>query len=238
MIWKRPEHSAIVACLAALDGDLLAECGFYFGGGTRIVLDLSEYRLSRDVDFLCSDPAGYSKLRARARRDGAGALFREGALLQGKPSEVRADQYGIRFAVRTDQPGGDIKFEFIREGRIELLPSVRPDWSPVQCLSIEDCFAEKLLANSDRWADRHVCSRDLLDLSVLRAVSGPIPPGALQRAEKAYGSGIREDLRKALDRFRDLSGFAAGCFTRLSLTDTAAVDRGLDLLREDLLEIG
>lgn len=212
----------------------MAECGFCFAGGTRIVLEFGEYRLSRDIDFLGSDAEGYARLRSLARRRGAQALFRRDAL-PGAPSEVRADQYGIRFALRDVGGAGDIRIEFVREGRIELQPGVRPEWSPVPCLSIEDCFAEKLLANSDRWADRHVCARDLLDLSVLRAVVGPIPKDAWRRTEKAYGEGIRDDLRKALDQARDLPGFLAGCLARLDLSDPAAVERGLGLLREDLL---
>ena len=234
MIWKRPEHRAVAECLAALDAELIAECHFCFGGGTRIVLEFGEYRLSRDADFLCSDAAGYSRLRALARRDGGSALFRKGAQPVGAVSDVRADQYGIRFAIRGGAATGDIKFEFVREGRIELRQPVRPDWSPVPCLSLEDCFTEKLLANSDRWADRHVCSRDLVDLSVLRVAVGPIPGGARQRAEKAYGPGIRDDLRKALEQCRDLPDVLAGCLARLDVSDSAVVEKGLELLREDL----
>ena len=235
MTWKRPEHRSIARCLAAFDADLIAECGFCFAGGTRIVLEFGEYRLSRDIDFLCSDAEGYARLRSLARRDGAQALFRRDAL-PGAPSDVRADQYGIRFALRDVGGAFDLRIEFVREGRIELQPPVRPVWSPVPCLTVEDCFTEKLLANSDRWADRHVCARDLLDLSVLRALAGPVPKGAWQRAEKAYGEGVRDDLRKALDQCRDLPGFLAGCLTRLDLSDPVLVERGLGLLGEDLLK--
>jgi len=234
VIWKRPEHQAVAACLAGFDADLLAQCGFSFGGGTRIVLEFGEYRLSRDIDFLCSDPEGYARLRALARREGAQALFRKGAL-PGTPSDVRADQYGIRFALRGIGASGDLRIEFVREGRIDLQPPVRPDWSPVPFLSVEDCFTEKLLANSDRWADRHVCSRDLLDLAVLRAVVGPIPDSAWRRAQKAYGAGVSDDLRKALDQCRDLPGFLTGCLGRLDVSQPHIVHRGLALLREDPL---
>jgi hypothetical protein len=232
VIWKRPEHRAVAACLTGFDAELLADCGFRFAGGTRIVLEFGEYRLSRDIDFICSDASGYAKLRALARRDGAQALFRKGAL-PGTASDVRADQYGIRFALRGLGASGDLRIEFVREGRIDLQPPVRPDWSPVPCLSIEDCFTEKLLANSDRWADRHVCSRDLVDLAVLRATVEPIPESAWWRAQKAYGPGVRDDLRKALDQCRDLPGFLEGCLGRLDVSEPDVVHRGLALLRAD-----
>lgn len=44
-------------------------------------------------------------------------------------------------------------FEFISEGRIELIPGVRPYWSPVGCLMLVDAYVEKLLSKSDRWRE-------------------------------------------------------------------------------------
>lgn len=42
-----------------MDATLLESSRCYFGGGTAIVLMYGEYRLSLDVDFLCSDVDGY-----------------------------------------------------------------------------------------------------------------------------------------------------------------------------------
>ena len=48
-----------------------------------------------------------------------------------RPSrEVRADQYGIRTLLRTE--GIDIKFEIVREGRIELEQRRAP---PIACVA-------------------------------------------------------------------------------------------------------
>ena len=102
------------------------------------------------------------------------------------------------------------------------------------CLAVPDCFAEKLLANSDRWADRHVCARDLVDLAVLRARSGPVPDGTWRRVEQAYGSGVREDLRRAIVQFRELPGFAEGCLRRLAVSDPRLVEQGIERLSHDL----
>lgn len=230
MTWTRPEHAAVGAVLAALDADLLAATGFAFGGGTRIVLEFGEYRLSRDVDFLGADREGYARLRSLVRERGSRALFAGEA--PGTLTVARADQYGVRFAVRTAD--GDLKVEFVVEGRIELEPAVHPSWSPVPCLASADCFAEKLLANSDRWADRQTCARDLIDLAVLRARGGPMPESAWRRTEAAYGKGVRDDLKHAITQFRELPGFAASCARRLDVSDQPAVDRGVELLLADL----
>ncbi len=75
--------------------------------------------------------------------------------------------------------------------------AVRPRWAPVACLSIPDCYAEKLLANCDRWADSDSLFRDLIDLAALRSAHGTIPDSAWRAAESAYKSAPREALRKA-----------------------------------------
>ena len=65
-MFRRPAHRHVLALLEALDAELLERCGFLFGGGTRIALELDEYRESQDIDFLCSRAAGYAELRFRA----------------------------------------------------------------------------------------------------------------------------------------------------------------------------
>jgi hypothetical protein len=55
-----------------------------------------------------------------------------------------------------------IKTEIIAEARFELDLPRQPSWSPVECLSVSDCFAGKLIANADRYADPSVYSRDLI----------------------------------------------------------------------------
>jgi hypothetical protein len=222
----------VLAVLRAFDSDRLARCQFYFGGGTRIVLDLDEYRLSRDVDFLCSSADGYSELRFAAAKEGYAALL-PGAEREGLrfPREMRTDQYGIRFPVEIE--GQVLRVELIREARIGLDPGTRPPWSPVDCLSLADCYAEKLLASSDRWADRQVLSRDLIDLGALRERIGPIPEGAWRKAEATYRTVVRTDLRKALDLLAD-EDYRRRCFEGLHVEDAEPILAGLARLRTDL----
>jgi hypothetical protein len=197
------------------------------------VLELAEYRTSDDIDFLCSEAAGYAELRlAATSRAHAGLFTPEGLSRLSFPREIRVDQYGIRFPVVCD--GETIKVELIREARIDLDAGVRPPWSPVRCLSIPDCYAEKLLANSDRWADRQVLSRDLLDLGALRTHRGPIPEEAWRKVEKAYKSAPRTDLAKALAMFDSDASYQRRCLEGLSIRGEAELRQGLSRLADEL----
>lgn len=231
-MFRRPQHRSVLAVLSAFRADLLSRCRFLFGGGTRIVLDLDEYRESHDIDFLCSDPSGYADLRLAASQQSYQGLFKAESLeTLSFPREIRVDQYGIRFSVVL--AGEALKVELIREARISLEPATQPEWSPVGCLSLVDCYAEKLLANSDRWADRQVFSRDLIDLAALRARVGPIPEPAWSKAEAAYRSAPRTDLRKALSVFAEDSGYRHRCLEGLRIEEPSLILNGLSLLGQD-----
>jgi len=223
----------VLAVLQDLRADVLADCRFLFAGGTRIVLELDEYRISKDIDFVCSEAEGYAELRLAATRQGYSALFTQNGQTRFQfPREMRVDQYGIRFPVGFD--GDHLGVELIREARIDLDAGERPAWSPVDCLSMADCYAEKLLANSDRWADRQVLSRDLIDLAALRKKLGPIPESAWRKVEMAYKSAPEADLVKALAAFEEDAAYRQRCFAGLSVVDDSDVREGLALLRQDL----
>lgn len=232
-MFRRERHRKVLELLAAFDDGLLSRCRFLFGGGTRIVLELDEYRESLDVDFLCSSAEGYAELRFQASSRGYDSLFkadaRRGLHL---PREMRIDQYGIRFPVEIE--GSLIRVELIREARIELDPGVRPDWSPVDCLALTDCFAEKLLANSDRWPDRQVLSRDVIDLGALRRRVGPIPDWAWAKVELAYKAAARDDLRKALTAFLGDAAHQRRCFEGFQIDEPDEILEGMTSLLEEL----
>jgi nucleotidyltransferase AbiEii toxin of type IV toxin-antitoxin system len=232
-MFKCEQHRNVVSLLATLDESILSQCGFFFGGGTRIVLDLEEYRESRDIDFLCSDAEGYAELRFQAATRGYDAIFKTArGNAFNLPREMRIDQYGIRFPVEFGV--SLIRVELIREARIVLDPGSRPDWSSVDCLALTDCYAEKILANSDRWADRQILSRDLIDLSILRKRIGPVPEQSWEKTERAYRSAAREDLLKAISAFTGDAAHQQRCFQGLQLQDPEEVLAGMDLLRQDL----
>jgi len=232
-MFAREAHRTVLTVLGLLRADVLQRCRFLFGGGTRIVLELGEYRESKDIDFLCSDPEGYGGLRFDASRQGYPALFTaEGLRRLQLTREMRIDQYGIRFIAALGTMA--LRIELIREARIELGPGERPSSLPVDCLSIPDCYAEKLLANSDRWADRQFLSRDLMDLAALRARCGPVPDAAWRKAEAAYKSAPAEDLRKALALVDGNPEYRQRCWRGLEVQDPAPLLTGLQLLGRDL----
>jgi hypothetical protein len=232
-MFERRRHQSVLAVLEAMDAETLRRCGFVFAGGTRIVLELGEYRESDDVDFLCSSSAGYGELRLAVKSRSYAALFTPAGLSRlSFPREPRLDQYGIRFPVKLGEE--TLKVELVREARIELDSGVRPSWSPVDCLATIDCYAEKLLANSDRWADRQVLSRDLLDLAALRVHCGPIPPESWRKVEQAYKSAPRADLAKALALFDAGPDYRRRCLEGLSVRGESDLLRGISLLGDDL----
>jgi hypothetical protein len=227
-MFRREIYRTMARVLDALDPEVLAQTSFRFGGGSCLALAHGEYRVSRDLDFVCSDPKGYAELRLAARERGYDALFSPSARAKlAFPREIRVDQYGLRFPVVVE--GLSIRVELIREGRIALGAPAHAPWTP-----LPDTFTEKLLANSDRWADRDDLARDILDLAVLRAAHGPIPEAAWRAAEGAYGPAPRKDLRHAAEGFLEDPEYQQRCFTGLQVEEDAGVLPGVRALLADL----
>lgn len=205
--FQRPEHENIAEALRLMDRDLLARNRCWFGGGTAIVMKYGEYRVSLDVDFLCSDLMGYRELRNAAAQFGHRAFFPEPIEAM---REFKIDQYGLRTAVRFN--GQPIKFEIVREARISLDGELDRDIG-VPMLTVADMFAEKLLANADRCQDRAVAYRDVIDLGVLVLNHCEVPIVAVEKAEAAYGSDIGRKVQWVANHLvsaRDEVAWAAG----------------------------
>lgn len=196
-MFSRPHHRLVARVLKSLDGPLLRRHGCLFGGGTAIVLLHGEYRESVDIDFLVSDADGYRRLRMLLTgKDGLAAIQAANAVPLSTLREIRADQYGIRTMVQIDDK--PIKFEIVREGRIDLeAPGASDQVCGIATLSRLDLAASKLLANSDRWYDDGVFSRDLIDLAMLELPTRLLKQ-AIAKAATAYGEAITRDLDKAI----------------------------------------
>lgn len=222
-MFERQHHQKVARVLADMNADLLRDAKCYFGGGTAIALLLAEYRESVDIDFLCADQDGYRKLRESVFNHGLGELFRSKVETL---RDVRADRDGIRTILTVD--GTPIKFEIVREARIALTGEDVAG-IPVPCLSRDDMFAEKLLANADRYGDKAVMSRDVIDLMVMERHWGPIPKIAWDKASAAYGDSVAIALRKAKDQLRVERGYLRECLDKMGI----AVDVA-DVLRNSL----
>ncbi len=216
-MFERPLHKLIARVLGALNGNLLKEHCCLFGGGTAIALRFGEYRESVDIDFILSDVSHYRSLRQLLM----GANGVNAILLPGQPSlsqmrDIRADQYGIRTILSVD--GQPIKFEIILEARIELAaPTAKDAICGIATLTVMDMLASKLLANSDRWADDGVFSRDLIDIAMMQPRL-PLLRQAIAKAEKAYGQSVRVDLDKAIHQILERQGWLERCMQAMSMT--------------------
>lgn len=221
-MFERPHHQRIAHVLAALNADLLRSHGCLFGGGTCIALRYGEYRESVDIDFLVSDADGYRDLRLLLTgAAGLTAITRPGLQPLEVLREIRADQYGIRTLVGMD--GHAIKFEIVREARIELAaPGAADSVCGVATLTVLDLAASKLLANSDRHADDGVFSRDVIDLAMMDLSLRDLRD-ALLKAEGAYGRAITRDLAKAIERLQQRDGWLDRCMQAMAMRIPKAV---------------
>jgi hypothetical protein len=230
MTFRLEHHNKILTILECLDCEVLREGSAYFGGGTLLALDFEEYRWSNDVDFISSiGTEGYKYLRTLIFDHGYKALFRDSSKI--KIGRSTTDQYGIRMIIGVDDIW--IKTEIIAENRFQLDLPRYPKWSPVPCLSLNDCFTSKLLANADRYMDSSVEARDLIDLAVLRLQS-QIPQSSIDKAENTYE--VIRPLKKAIELFQQRPDYRQKCFQGLQVAQDhiPKIIDGLDLLSIDL----
>ena len=215
-MFKRQQHNRIAQVLHALNGRFLLENRCLFAGGTVIAMRYGEYRESIDIDFLVSDIGCYRNLREilTGAKD-LTAIVREGSAPLAQARELRADQYGIRTMLLVDnQP---IKFEIVHEGRIEIAPPADGDEvCGIATLTPLDMATSKLLANSDRWNDDGVFSRDLIDLAMMNP-SLPLLRRAVAKAEQAYGAAILRDLEKAIGALQIRHGWLERCMQVMAM---------------------
>jgi hypothetical protein len=222
MPFERPHHQRVARVLESLDGEQLRQRNCLFAGGTVIALRFGEFRESVDVDFLVSDITQYRDLRlALTGVDGLRAITRAGATPLQHAGEIRADQYGIRTRVLID--GQAIKFEIVHEARISLEPPAADDQvCGVASLTPLDMATSKLLANSDRWADDGVFSRDLIDLAMMQPAL-PLLRSAVAKAQEAYGAAVLRDLGRAIDRIGQRNGWLERCMQVMAMRDPKAL---------------
>ncbi len=227
--YARPRHNTVLAALRSLDAGFLAKTECYFGGGTRIALALNEYRESADVDFLCASRTGYRALRAAVTEQSLGAIAMRGVKLA---REVVADRYGIRTFLEVN--GEKLKFEIVLEARITLSGGMAAGL-PVPVLDDGSCFAEKFLANADRWRDASVLGRDVIDLAFMVVHWGdePLKTG-LNVATEAYGKVAASAARRAATRMLEETAWRNRCMSTLAITDSRTLLRGLRALIECL----
>lgn len=194
-MFTRPHHKAIEAILNKFDPDFLRDSKILFGGGTRIALELHEFRESVDIDLFCIGKEAYRAARSTVTNISLGKLLRQGEKLPlWDNRDIRADRDAIRALL--DGPERPIKLEIINFANDGLMPDTQQTYFPIPCVNHEGCFATKLTANADRYQN-HI--KDILDLCMMRREWGQIPPTAWEMACDEYGHQvIATALGKAL----------------------------------------
>ncbi len=221
----RPRHVTVLQALCLLDARALARAECYFGGGTRIALALGEYRESADVDFLCASGAGYRTLRAAVTQRSLGNIASSRVKLA---REVIADRYGIRTFL--DVNGESLKLEIVLEARIPLTGGMESGL-PIPVLDAASCFAEKFLANADRWMDASVLGRDVIDLAFMAVHWGDEPLRAgFRRAEAAYGKVVADAARRAATQMIEKAPWRKRCVAGLDVRDPKSLLAGLKII--------
>lgn len=221
-MFERAHHRRIAQILSVMDGQQLRQFHCWFAGGTAIVMRFGEFRESLDIDFMMSDREGYRALRQQvAGPHGVLAMMLPHQAIVEQLREVRVDQYGIRTMLAVDEQA--IKFEIVLEGRVQFEQPTKQDVvGGIMTLTLTDLVVRKLLANSDRWADDGVFSRDVIDLAIMQPTK-MLLQAALAKAEAAYGKSVREDLVKAIGRLRTREGRLDRCLEQLQVSVPKAV---------------
>ena len=74
----------------SLNATFLAENFRYYGGGTRIAMELDEYRESPDIDLLCADHNGYRIIRCEISERSSGVLLANPRMRQNNKATSQA----------------------------------------------------------------------------------------------------------------------------------------------------
>lgn len=223
--FRRPAHRQVVETLSRLDRAFLAEAQCYFGGGTRIVLELGEYRESKDIDFLCSSRDGYRRLRETVSERSLGAIVATELTLA---REVRIDQYGIRTFLESGPTR--LKFEIVHEARIDL-DCKDIAGLPVACITRRHCFAEKFLANADRGLDASTLSRDIVDLAfMIEGWARADADAGLAIATAAYGDSVQRSLAAVTTKMREDRAYRNRCMEGLAIAEPKVMTAGIRAL--------
>lgn len=188
--YKIKHHKLIRSVLNNFNADFFFSNSIYFGGGTRIALEIDEYRESIDVDFLCPNMESYRAVRQEVTSDSLGRLVKKEF---NYAREIKFDRYGVRTFIMEEQT--PIKLEIVSFDNYDLVADTR-ELFPVPFIDHESCFYTKLLANSDRCLQAQC--KDIFDILAMYDAWGGIPQSAILKAQKHYGSSVLKDLTRSL----------------------------------------
>ncbi|HAS8353620.1 TPA: hypothetical protein I7721_21310 [Vibrio vulnificus] len=184
--YKIKHHNVIRSVLKNFNADFFFENSILFGGGTRIALEIDEYRESIDIDFLCPNKLSYRAVREQVTSNSLGNLVKKDFEY---PRDIRFDRYGVRTFIKEQDTS--IKLEIVSFDNYDLVADDR-DLFPLPFLDQESCFYTKLLANSDRCMSGQC--KDIFDILAMYWKWGDLPERSIINAEKHYGSSVLSQL--------------------------------------------
>ncbi|WP_084309200.1 nucleotidyl transferase AbiEii/AbiGii toxin family protein [Vibrio halioticoli] len=190
--YKLQHHQIIESALNNFDADFFCTNNIIFGGGTRIALELDEYRESVDIDFLCPNKSSYRSVRGSVDNTQLNQLVNtEFEYVR----EIRSDRDAVRTVIK--HASENIKLEFVSFADYDLSFEYDKEKFAVPFLDKQSCFYTKLLANSDRKLQEPY--KDIFDILAMYRAWGSIPEKAIESAEEYYSKrAIIPDLIKAL----------------------------------------
>lgn len=197
--FNRLHHQRIATVLDSFNAQYFHDNNILFGGGTRIAMELNEFRESTDIDFFCHSNGAYRAVRSQVEQHSLGKLVASNHQIQ-LLREIRADRDAVRTFVSSSIDDTPIKLEFIH---FDFSISAETNKSfKVPVVSKESCYTTKLLANADRYMQ--AVPKDIFDLCMMRKEWGSIPAKSLQDAINCYGEKtINNGLHQALTLFKD-----------------------------------
>lgn len=184
-------HEAIKYALSHFNLSYLQEHNILFGGGTRIALELNEFRTSVDIDFLCPDKNSYRAVRSQARSNSLGDLISSPIRLK---REVRTDRDAVRTIIEAKECL--IKVEFVAFDNYNLKAADDVKWG-VPIIDVNSCYITKILANADRF--REPVKKDIVDLIKMFESWGEPSDYVWAEVDSHYGKVGFDSLYQALD---------------------------------------
>lgn len=210
-MFQHQTHLNIENYLKSINHSIFIRSECFLGGGYAISLGAGEYRRCPSLKFFCGSIEGYREIRSAIMENGLSAVI-GGA---DDVNALRADQLGIRSVLRIEDEL--IPFEIRLTTHIPL-KSHQPMLCPIDVLSPETLFVERLLAVSDATHDDERTAILMIDLGKLISYWGKIFEPSFLIAERAYGQQALNSFKAGVALIED-EFVLNNAFNRFSVID-------------------
>lgn len=174
---------AALISLRAFNCDFLLANRTYLTGGAAVAMQFGVFRQTRGINLVCASRAGFVALRNEVSKNSLGSLFCPDQQISHSflGAYDHAEFSGVIQLQTNYVTFANVRYRVLFEPRIDLEGEVHPAYK-VPVLSRNHLFVAKLLSNADRSLLPRVSLIDIVDLAVMIADEGQIPPQAWQIA--------------------------------------------------------